>query len=63
MILIYSKLYEDIFIRNSALGFQYNGLGDFIKNTTQLLKLGELTDKNTHNLDFYIEAQIHGKLT
>jgi hypothetical protein len=60
LILIYSKLYEDIFIRNSALGFQYNSLVDFIKNTTQLLKLGELTDKNTHNLDFYIEAQIHG---
>lgn len=62
LILIYSKLYEDIFIRNTALGFEYNSLSDFIKNTTNFLKLGELTDKNTHNLDFYIEAQIHGRI-
>jgi hypothetical protein len=60
--LIYAKLYEDIFIRNTALGFQYNNLRDFIKHITKILKQGELTEKNTHNLDFYIEAQIHGRI-
>jgi hypothetical protein len=62
LVLIYAKLYEDIFVRNTAFGFQYNSLSDFIKNTTDLLNLGELTAKNTHNLDFYIEAQIHGRI-
>lgn len=60
--LIYVKLYEDIFTRNTALGIPYNSLGDFIKHITKLLKLGELTGKNTHNLDFYIETQIHGRI-
>jgi hypothetical protein len=60
--LIYAKLYEDIFTRNTALGFSYNSLGNFINHITKSLKTGELIGKNTHNLDFYIEAQIHGKI-
>lgn len=59
---IYSKLYEDVFIRNTALGFQYSCLKDFIEQTTKSIESDILFDRNTHNLDFYIEAQIHGKI-
>lgn len=57
---IYAKLYQDIFIRNTALGFQYRGLKDFFKRTTSLLESNTFINKPSHNLDFYIETQIHG---
>lgn len=59
---IYSKLYEDIFTRNTALGFKYNSLIDFMKQTTNLLESNALIDKHSHNLDFYIEAQVLGDI-
>ncbi len=59
---VYSKLYEDIFTRNAALGLKYDSLDAFIKKTTEALESNALTVRNTHNLDFYIEAQIHGNI-
>ncbi|ASZ09826.1 DUF3626 domain-containing protein [Chitinophaga pendula] len=60
LIQIYTRLYQDIFIRNTALGFQYKGLRDFFNQTTTSLYSDTLINKRSHNLDFYIEAQIHG---
>lgn len=57
---IYARLYQDVFTRNTALGSQYESLRDFFKRTTSLLDLNRLIQKRSHNLDFYIEAQVHG---
>lgn len=60
---IYSQLYEDIFTRNFALGFQYAHLQDFIQKTTDSLRATQCIHPPVHNLDFYIEAQMHGEIS
>lgn len=59
---IFLKLYEDIFTRNSALGGSFGSLSDFITTTSETLKRNTVKEHLSHNLDFYIETQIHGKV-
>lgn len=63
MSLIYSKLYDDIFTRNFALGLEFKTLGDFINSTIKSINSKKLNCNFSHNLDFYIETQIHGKIS
>ncbi|WP_158538609.1 DUF3626 domain-containing protein [Chitinophaga skermanii] len=58
--MIYAKLYEDIFTRNTALGLTYESIQDFMQRTTAALSSNMIAEPRTHNLDFYIETQIHG---
>lgn len=60
--LIYAKLYDAILTRHFALGQHFNKIKDFINSTKTSLNSPIPTDINTNNLDFYIEAQIHGKI-
>lgn len=56
---VYAKLYYDIFVRNNALGFYYKSLKDFHEKTNHFLESNHLHNLQSHNLDFYIETQIH----
>lgn len=59
LIQVYARLYHDIFTRNSALGFYYKNLSDFHDKTKHFLESNTLHNMLSHNLDFYIESQIH----
>jgi len=56
-------LFEDVFVRNFALGRHYESVTDFFFSVTKNLETNVAKPSISHNLDFYIEAQIHGTIS
>lgn len=64
--LIHAALLKDLFIRGSALGETNINVKDFLQLVNRILPQAsdlKYRRKNSKNLDFYIEAQIHGDIS
>ncbi|MBB3696693.1 DUF3626 domain-containing protein [Flammeovirga yaeyamensis] len=59
---INTALLKDLSIRGTALGVSHNKVRDFFSQTNKQLPQAFHFNPPSKNLDFYIEAQIHGDL-